>query len=210
MLFWSLGKQGCCSQPPAGMGMGGRPPASLSKCCSNKIFLLCKNRALYPCGDLPGTLGPLSGKTCGVFFRDDWLSHQLLPELTWLQCWRGPGRMPAAVPGGDVQPGAVGLGLKGGHPCPAGRVLGKKLRWALGMWGGGTLSSDFWLLLCFRKQEEEELGSVSTCGYKYCPRDVSVVVSNIIYTPLTLGGFAIKIWGDRNSSRTIKDLHNLQ
>lgn len=62
------------------------------------------------------------------------------------------------------------------------------------MWGGGTLSSDFWFLLCFHKQEEEELGSVSTCGYKCCPRDVSVVVSNIIYTPLTLGDFAIKIY----------------
>ena len=179
---------------PCWDGMGSCPPASLSKCCSNKIFLLCKNRTFYPYGDLPGALGPLSGKTCGIFLREDWLSHQLLPELTWLQHWQGPGRMPASVPGSDVQPGAMGWGLKGGYPCPEGRVLGKKLWWPLGIWGGGALSSDFWFLLCFHKQEEEELGSVSTCGYKCCLRDVSVVVTNIIYSPLTLGGFAIKIY----------------
>lgn len=209
MLFWSLGKQGCYSQPPAGMGWEAAHQHPWVNAALIKFSFYVRTEHCIPVVIYRVPLGPCLERR-GVFLRDDWLSHQLLPELTWLQRWWGPGRMPAAVPGGDVQPGAVGLGLKGGHPCPAGRVLGKKLRWALGMWDGGTLSSDFWFLLCFRKQEEEELGSVSTCGYKCCPRDVSVVVSNIIYTPLTLGGFAIKIWGDGNSSRTFKDLHNLQ
>lgn len=56
--------------------------------------------------------------------------------------------------------------------------------------------------------ERKEIGQSGPYGYKCCPHVVPAVVSNIIYTLLTLGLFAIKIRRDRNSSRTFKDLHN--
>lgn len=64
------------------------------------------------------------------------------------------------------------------------------------------------LVPIFIYRKERNWGWSVPYGCKFCPHVIPAVVSDIIYTLLTLGLFDMKIRRDRNSSRAFKDLHN--